>query len=534
MASPAVTGSSFFSLLRLRLPEDRYQDLAIVFHDSPTMRTNVTRGASSNQVHQNYPPLSLHLGAGDRSWRSDYAADPDACTYSRSTSVVEARPCNGLMRRVAHLPTWPRRAPNYRTPREWRTRSIRLLFSVLIALLVFMITTKATINFSMRCSPNVNPNGVCQVMLGHMAESFNNLSNLFSRFSAKSHSPISRSPESQPSPSPSAIVKSPARAQFVVLDTVGNLVTLLANYHDRIHNPRAFLFYRLSPYLVDIIHERARPDSGQLNPPPHPPARGNPRHIPHRQQEEQRERDPLGLTQLRALASSLEVLQSEQSTTDRQLTKHLEEYATSWVVARYIRQDEFVWSATGGRPWLIEQADQQKGLERIIASRNTRLFDRFRVRIGCPTRLPGDDQQGQNILTQLQKVASGFDAVADCIEKLKPLPEPVLWRQGTAIALEELLRRGDQEARVGAAVARQTTEHLQHICSNLYALSEKKWKSMVGEEAKESHSLLHEGVQELWITWPSDNDAIDILHSRKESKGDFTATEPGTIKADRV
>ncbi|KAI1747765.1 hypothetical protein F4782DRAFT_551839 [Xylaria castorea] len=545
MGTPATTSSSFFSLLRFRLPEDRYQDLAIVFHQPPnTARTNDSKRTLSNQVHRNHPPLSLHLGAGDRSWRSDYAADPDACTYSRSPSVVQARPCDGLMRIAARPPTWPRRAPKHTLPREWRTQSIRLLFHILFALLVFVITLRTAMDISIRCSPIVNPNGACQVMLGQVTKMFNDLSNSSSaRLSSEHIFPISisLSPSSQPSPSPSATAKPPARAQFVVLDTVDGLMALLATYHDRIQDPSAFLFQRLSPFLVDIIREGTSPDSSQTNPSPHPPARGNPQHtLPRQQQEEeeeQRERDPSGRTQLRALASSLEVLQTEQSTTGRQLKKHLDEYWTSWVVGRTVRSGAFAWSATGGRPWVIEQADRQRELERMVSSRNTKLFASFRARVGCPARLAGDHHQegGQNVLTRLRKVVRGFDAVADRIDEVKSLPEVVVRQRGTAIALEELLRRGDREARAGADVARGAIEDLQHICSNLYALSEKGWKSMVGEGAKESHSHLHEGVRELWMTWPSDNDAIDILQGKKESK-DHSATmeEPGTLEAGRV
>ncbi|KAI0412950.1 hypothetical protein F5X98DRAFT_379296 [Xylaria grammica] len=221
MATEPPTSPSSFSLLRLNLPQNRHQDVAFVFHGTPT--------SSDTAV-----PLSLHLGAGKRSWRSEHVADLDSDAYVPSADAVQARPCEGLMERFASPPSQLLGAgmefkdmPAQSGPRI-RTGNSRRLAVLLAYMLVCVITIPMLTAW---CHPAVNPDGVCRAVLYRASPSIESLHSrlptwLANRVPVPPPRPPPPAPVSSPVSSP-APVASPVNARSVILDIVPELTTLL-------------------------------------------------------------------------------------------------------------------------------------------------------------------------------------------------------------------------------------------------------------------------------------------------------------------
>ncbi|KAI3317881.1 hypothetical protein HD806DRAFT_550070 [Xylariaceae sp. AK1471] len=96
------------SLFRVILPNGRFQDVAFVVHEDEMpnqMEENQNDAVSENdeEHQQSHKPVVLHLGAGNRSWRSDYCFQSDIISHSPHDSNVEDDVENGIEYALAAL-----------------------------------------------------------------------------------------------------------------------------------------------------------------------------------------------------------------------------------------------------------------------------------------------------------------------------------------------------------------------------------------------------------------------------------------------
>ncbi|KAI0410389.1 hypothetical protein F5X98DRAFT_386145 [Xylaria grammica] len=425
------SSSASYSLLRLQITPTYHQDIAFVFHDPEPSDDGDDDGDDEAEPEV----VSLHLGAGGRSWRSDHVVDPNdyggGDTYTVVDQPVRARPCVGAMSGLAALPNWPpessalsearnRQQSGGRGQRQGRRRDDSGPPLSLLQAFIAVLSAMSVAILALECVPALNPHGACPAVLGRAK------SNIIGSFSfgrpppstpAATPTPTltpTLTPTPSRSPSPSATAPPappPVRVQFLVLDTIRETTDLLQESYARLYDSWFFLFIQVEPYLHDVVkkwedeideldfNEIAREDPDLFG-----PVAG----------DELVEKKKLEL--LFASVGSLLGLITSVGRLKYEKQRLLE--ATLEGVHKFSRafnggsQDPFSWSATAGQPSRLEfefesgprpgdslkyhtdgadavhvhedGAAKRARLHALFAQRNTAILARFQKAVGCP------------------------------------------------------------------------------------------------------------------------------------------------------